>query len=95
MSRKSLWMLLWVVVAGFGMSWVGIQKMVLKREAYKGEDQLKETRRLHEELQIEKILLESVLVREMRQAELRDALVLVGNSFSEQGVPTLGNSEEQ
>ena len=94
MNRKSLWILLWVVVVGFGMSWVGIQKMILKRDVYKSGDHLKETRRLHEELLIEKIRLESALVRSMRKAEMVEDLDQVGNSLNEPGVPTPRDSEE-
>ena len=95
MNRKSLWILLWVVVVGFGMSWVGIQKMILKRDVYKSGDHLKETRRLHEELLIEKIRLESALVRSMQQAEMGEALIPVGNSLNDSGVPTPRDSEER
>ncbi|MBA4684629.1 MAG: hypothetical protein H2076_06530 [Planctomycetes bacterium] len=95
MNRKSLWILLWVVVVGFGMSWVGIQKMILKRDVYKNGDHLKETRRLHEELLIEKIRLESALVRSMRQAEMGEALIPVGNSLNDPGVLAPRDLEER
>lgn len=95
MNRKSLWILLWVVVVGFGMSWVGIQKMILKRDVYKNGGHLKETRRLHEELLIEKIRLESALVRSMRQAEMGEALIPVGNSLNDPGVLAPRDLEER
>lgn len=94
MSRKSLWLLLWVMVAGFGMSWIGIQKMILKQDAFRESDQLKEARRLHEELQIEQIGLESGLTQSMRLEATGISLIHFGNSFADPAVsPRTGVGE--
>ena len=91
MHRKCLWLLLWILVAGFGLSWVGVQKMLLRQSIYGTSTELEELKRNQEELQIERIQHERVL---LRSGSLRTGN-LFGNSADVTGVPLPGLPPEE
>ena len=80
MNRKSLWILLWVTVSGFGLSWLGVQNLLLRQSFFSGKSQLSELERVNEEHSIRRVKLELILSKTGFENENLNSLAYWGNS---------------
>ena len=93
MNRKSLWILLWVTVAGFSLSWLGVQSLLLRQSSFKGESELSELKRVFEEHSIRRVGLELSLSRTGFENGNRYPLTFWGSSRESLAVFPLSSQE--
>ena len=71
MSRNSLLITLWILIAGFGLAWIGSQKVLAIYEHSRQKTESRELDEATQDLEIEREQLLMDLLRESSDAEVR------------------------
>jgi len=70
-SRSSLLIILWILIAGFGLAWIGSQKILAIYEYSRQKTESRELDEATQDLEIEREQLLMELLRESSDAEVR------------------------